>query len=83
MHNFIRIAVPQQIDRTTDDLKQYPSWYNDGTNNDFESSTTDFKQDNGTITSATGKLINVSNQTNLLFKVKIMDKESQFMTALV
>ena len=29
------------------------------------------------------KLINVSNQTNLLFKVKIMDKESQFMTSLV
>ena len=83
LHNFIRIAVPQQIDRTTDGLKQYPSWYNDGTNDDFESSTTDFKQDNGTITSATGKLINVSNQTNLLFKVKIMDKESQFMTALV
>ena len=83
LHNFIRIAVPQEIDRTTDGLKQYPSWYNDGTNDDFESSTTDFKQDNVTITSATGKLINLSNQTNLLFKVKIMDKESQFMTALV
>jgi len=82
LHNLIRIPVPQEIDRTTDDLKQYPSWYSDTTTDDFESNS-DFKRDNVTMTSATGKLINVSNQTNLLFKVKIMDKESQFMTDLV
>ena len=86
LHNFIRIAVPQEINRTTLNLKQYPSWYDDGTGNDFESSASanDFKTDTGAIESATsGKLINVSTQTNLLFKVKIMDKESQFMTSLV
>ena len=83
LHNFIRIAVPQEINRTTVNLKQYPTWYDDGNGNGFESSA-DFKSDTETLESATsGKLINVSNQTNLLFKVKIMDKESQFMTALV
>jgi hypothetical protein len=83
LHNFIRIPVPQEINRTTVNLKQYPTWYDDGTGNDFESSG-DFKSDTETLESATsGKLINVSNQTNLLFKVKIMDKESQFMTSLV
>ena len=86
LHNLIRIPVPQQIDRSNNNLKQYPSWYNNNTITDFESdfeSNSDFKRDNVTMTTATGKLINVSNQTNLLFKVKIMDKESQFMTALV
>ena len=86
LHNLIRIPVPQQIDRSNNNLKQYPSWYNNNTITDFESNS-DFERDNdpanSPMTEATGKLINLSNQTNLLFKVKIMDKESQFMTALV
>ena len=89
LHNFIRIPVPQEINRVEDALKNYPDWYDDGTGNDFESSSVDFKTDTGAMTSTSVaefpecKLINVSNQTNLLFKVKIMDKESQFMTSLV
>lgn len=82
LHNLIRIPVPQQIDRSDPERKQYPSWYSHPTG-DYFIDNTDFKRDNLTMTTATGKLINVSNQTNLLFKVKIMDKESQFMTALV
>ena len=82
LHNLIRIPVPQQIDRSDSNRKQYPSWYSHQTSDDFINNS-DFKQDNVLMTTATGKLINVSNQTNLLFKVKIMDKESQFMTSLV
>tara|TARA_B100000902_G_C27320915_1_gene924393 strand:- start:5257 stop:6528 length:1272 start_codon:yes stop_codon:yes gene_type:complete len=82
LHNLIKIPVPQQIDRSNNNLKQYPSWYSNETNDGFINNT-DFIRDNVTMTTATGKLINVSNQTNLLFKIKIMDKESQFMTALV